>query len=408
MEKWNKQLCTELSVLYRRQLFEIMSEWAIHSPNRLHGGYYADFGENWVRVSDRKDIVSQARNTYMMAAMAGIDPDSAVKWIELAALGRDFLVKHAWAGGGRWYSALDSSGKEVLQGTIKYTPDSFCLMALCEYVNATGDKRDMALIEETYETFVHNLFDPYFRDIYPREWGPDVCYQNLNMHGVCTPGVVSLVLGLDRVRPFLRRNIDRLIEFFPNNKSGYSLECLKRDGSIIDTPEARSVSPGHVLEAMWFCTEQSFRMGDLNRDLPRILEIIDKTAIAGTDARGGIIHRFDCFGAPDDRVDTDLSITARGQRFDVKVEWVNCEALVALGCAAVFGGKEDQIERFLQHHDYCQKHFRPEEGGDWYHLLTPEGTPLPGFKKGGTHQSAFHVPRALWKLSELFAYAAKK
>ena len=80
---------------------------------------------------------------------------------------------------------------------------------------------------------------------------------------------------------------------------------------------------------------------------------------------------------------------------------MNCESLYAIALAAVLTGNETSIGQFSQLNQFCQSHFKPEEGGDWYPVLDREGTPLRK-NKGGKHRVAFHVPRALMNLSVLF------
>ena len=91
-----------------------MEEWAEHSADPS-GGYLTDFGENWKLVSRRRNIWAQARQTYMFAAYYEYSGREE-KWLSLAKAGRDFLVRHAYAGEGRWNYEVSENGEEVIEG----------------------------------------------------------------------------------------------------------------------------------------------------------------------------------------------------------------------------------------------------------------------------------------------------
>ena len=69
----------EMELLYRKQLLEIMQEWADHVLDAQYGGYATNFDENWKLPGRQKNIWAQARQSYMFAAIqTKIDNDS--KW----------------------------------------------------------------------------------------------------------------------------------------------------------------------------------------------------------------------------------------------------------------------------------------------------------------------------------------
>lgn len=395
--KLDKFSARNLEDLYRSQLQEIMDEWADHTEDTECGGYITNFDENWNVTGTQKNIWAQARQTYMFSAMYSYI-DKNEKWLKLAKTGRDFLVSHAYAGEGRWYYELDRTGKKVLEGTTSIFTDLFVLSALSQYAFASNDKSDLDLIEKTFLSAEKNVLDPYFKDIKPHKWKEGILRHSVYMISVNAAGIAGNVLGRDKVLPFIKTCIDKILNFFNCNTSGFLLESIKEDGTIWDTDEGRLVNPGHIFEGMWFCIDEARVDNRENEILDQVLKIIDITYKAATDKiNGGIIHRFDCFGRSDNR----LLASTDQPNADDKVDWVHCESLYALALVAVLTKDQQRFKSFLELHDFCQKYFRPANGGDWYPLLSADGKVLKKHK-GAKHRVAFHVPRALMKLTLLF------
>lgn len=385
----------QLSAMYKSQLSDIMEEWAEHTADP-EGGYITDFGEDWKLVSRRRNIWAQARQTYMFAAYYEYCGHGE-KWLSLAKTGRDFLVRHAYAGEGRWYYEVSEDGKEVMEGTTSIFTDLFALAALAQYASASGDQTDYALIRETFDSAEKHIMDPEFRDIKPHVWRKGIERYSPYMIAVHSSMTAEKVLGKEVTGPFIDFCIHKLLYFFGENESGYLLESLNEDGSVWDTAEGRIVNPGHIFEGMWFCIDYARGTGD--DVVSRALTMIQETARAAVDrTHGGVIHRFDCYGKEGENT---LKTDTGELQADDKVDWVNCESLYAFALAAVLTGDETAAEQFRRLHQFCQTYFKPEKGGDWYPVLKRDGTPLRK-NKGGKHRVAFHVPRALMNLSMLF------
>ncbi len=393
---------SETAALYKKQLFTIMEEWAQHTLDLENGGYLTNFDENWNLTEGVKNIWAQARQSYMFSAFY-TNIDQNPRWLSIAKAGRDFLVKYAYAGHGRWNHELDCTGRKVLECTTTIFSDLFCLAALAQYAFASGNSEDLALIRETFESVQRNIPDPNFKDIAPHIWKADIQRHSPYMIAINACGIAGQVLGEETVRPFLDLCVDKLLYFFSQNPSGFLLESLYEDGHILDTSEGRIVNPGHVFEGMWFCMDYLCRQQDTIR-LRRALDIVDKTCTRAFDLQnGGILHRFDCLAKPTiQTLPTDTGLLYP----DNKVDWVHCETLYAFALAAACSGNSASWDRFWKFNEYCQQHFVPPDGGDWYPLLAADGTILRK-NKGGKHRVAFHVPRALMNLTILFSHLAE-
>lgn len=391
----NQEEAKKWAGLFREQLKEIMDEWAEHAIDPINGGYITDFGEDWQLMSLRKNIWAQARQTYMFAAYA-MYIGTKEKWLKLSKIGRDFLVQHAYAGDGRWYYEVSVDGKEVQEGTTTIFTDLFVLLALSQYAYVSGDQTDYEIILETFEKITYNLANPDFKEIKPHQWEKGIVRYSPYMIAVHSLMTAELILDKKDTEPIIKEYINKLLNFFGGNTSGFLLESLKENGEVWNTPEGRIVNAGHVFEGMWFCIDYARKNSDKDT-IDAALKIINKTAEEAIDKEyGGVIYQFSCF-KDKEIVNTRTDV---GQ-VDDKIDWVNCESLYAFALAAVFSKDDQSIERFRELNQFCQTYFRNEKGGDWYPALKRDGTPLRK-NKGGKHRVAFHVPRALMNLCMLF------
>ena len=167
---------------------------------------------------------------------------------------------------------------------------------------------------------------------------------------------------------------------------------------MIDDEEGRVLNPGHALESMWFCIEEGKRRGD-RAIIDRAVDIIDWMYQLGYDRQhGGIVSFLDASGAEPRQMDwhkeTNMS-------WHDKVWWVHSESLYALALAAVESDRRDFFDRFLDLHAWCQEHFYDHDYGEWYPELYRDGRPKLT-DKGTPWKAAYHLPRALMKLMQLF------
>ena len=88
-----------------------------------------------------------------------------------------------------------------------------------------------------------------------------------------------------------------------------------------------------------------------------------------------------------------------------KAWWVHSESLYALALAAVESDRRDFFDRFLDLHVWCQEHFYDHDYGEWYPELYRDGRPKLT-DKGTPWKAAYHLPRALMKLMQLFESCA--
>lgn len=384
-----------LAKFYRDHLTNnIMGFWDKFSPDAKHGGYFHCFDREGNITDRRKNIWCQGRMTYMYSALYR-RLEMKQTWLDNATLGRDFLVKHAYKGKGRWHYMLDETGKPI-NSSPSYYADSFCLQGLCEYQLATGDKRDQAIIEETYESISKNIFDPSHSEFHHFTPEKGVLYQGPSMVFVGCAPMLRAVLGAPRVDAIVKTCLTRLVTTFYKG-NGLFYEVLGVDGNELPDGKSLTTNPGHTIECAWFCMEEAL----YQKDQTLLARAIDMAAAAydkGYDKQlGGMFGFVDIHG---NRPAGPEVMNAFGERWDHKIWWVHSEGLNALILAAIAGNRQDMMDRFLAMHDFTFKYFPDPKFGEWYEYLERDGKPWYT-DKAKWIKSAYHIPRNLLNITLL-------
>ena len=82
-------------------LQDVLGFWTPRACDVEHGGYHTHFDRQGRLLSNEKNTWLHARQTWLFARVYQ-DLVSDPSWLALARQGRDWLVGHAYAGGGRW------------------------------------------------------------------------------------------------------------------------------------------------------------------------------------------------------------------------------------------------------------------------------------------------------------------
>ena len=173
-----------------------------------------------------------------------------------------------------------------------------------------------------------------------------------------------------------------------SNTGAWVLENISPEGSFVDSFEGRLLNPGHAIEAMWFVINIGMRLNDLVL-IEKAEAIMYQQLENGWDSLyGGIFYFLDINGHPTQQLE-----------WDQKLWWVHLETLVALAKIYAYNKSPRAKEWFEKVHYYTWEHFRdPVNNGEWYGYLNREGKVLLPLK-GGKWKGCFHVPRALYEIS---------
>lgn len=369
-----------------------MDFWIKRCLDAEYGGYRTQISRRGVVFGEDKNVWAQARQCWTFAALYN-RIEARAEWLDAARLGRDFLVRHAWAGHGRWHYLLSRTG-ELLDDSLSLASDCNAMMALAEFAVATGCDDDQALIAETFDQFERRFGPPAVDQWHHFSLAPDRLWLAPFMLVAGMAPVLRPVLGAERIDPLAPKAIHTITQTFARPAEQRVFEVLHLDGSPVDTPSGRRLNPGHALEASWFCLEEALRMGD-TQTVDRCVEMVRWSFDLGHDPEyGGLFAFVDRDGG---RPLGPETMNPWGDRWDDKLWWVQSESLYALALAASLAADAGLCDRFDQLSDFVQRYQIDHEHGEWYESLHRSGEPRSALK-GSWIKCIFHVTRNLMKM----------
>lgn len=377
---------------YDAELDRVVRFWLDRCLDPQHGGYRTQISRRGNLFGEDKNIWVQGRQCWTFAALYN-HVDQRDDWLDAARLGRDFLVRHAHAGQGRWHYLLSRRG-DVLDATPSLGSDVNAMMALAEFAVASGRDDDHALIAATYDQFERRFGPPAVDQWHHFSLDPDRLWLAPFMLVVGMAPVLRPVLGADRIDPLARTALHTITRTFAKPAQQRVFEVLHLGGSPVDTPLGRRLNPGHTLEACWFCLEEAVHARD-DQTIARCAEMTRWAFDLGHDPEHGGIFAFvdrDC-GRP---IGSE-TMNPWGDRWDDKLWWVQSESLYALALAASLTDAPDLCDRFDQLTGFVQRHQIDHEHGEWYESLHRDGEPRSALK-GSWIKCMFHVTRNLYKM----------
>ena len=368
--------------IYRAELLErVVPFWLQHAVDWQHGGLLTCIADDGTVLSTDKYLWSQLRAIWTFSALYNrIEPRQ--EWLDVALHIYDFVRRHGRDDQGRWVFAVDQDGR-VLQGADSIFADGFAIYGLTELARATGDASVAELALETYHNVQERLARPGSYGI-----GPFTLPENGKAHAVSM--IFSLVfdeLGRLLNDPAIiaagRAHADEVMDVYRRPERQLLYEYVHTDGTLIDTPQGRSIVPGHAIESMWFMMHIYRRTGDAAR-IQQATECIRWHLDVGWDDEyGGLVHARDAEGGEP------------WWRFaDAKLWWPQTESLYALLLAWEHTREPWCLDWFARFHDYAFDHYPVAEYGEWTQRLDRAGRPF-NQTVALPVKDPFHLPRAL-------------
>lgn len=380
---------------YEQQLETLAAFWLRCSLDREHGGYLVPTTPDGRTIGTDKNMWCQARMTWMFSALYN-QHERREEWLDAAKLGRDFMVRHGYAGDGRWRYLLSREG-HVFSDSRSLTTDNNAAMALAEFATASGSDQDLGIVRATADQFFRRLGPPAVNEWYHHDLPSNYLY---NATAMVTLG------GLPPLRPFLPANLldavaeacmHRILYVCAKDEHRALFEAVSLDGEVVNNDFAQRINPGHAIEGAWFCIHEAKRNND-TRKIARAAEVTRWSFELGWDRELGGILQFTKPGGghpvgPESPV-------AWGERWNDRVWWVHSESLYGLMAAAASTGDAWFIDQFDLLHGYVDKHFVDHEYGEWYAYLDPFGNVMSPLK-GNWIKCFFHIPRAVLMIVRL-------
>ena len=371
---------------YEEELFErVIPFWEQHSVDRTHGGYYNCLDRDGTVYDTTKHVWLQGRQVWMFSTLYR-EAEARAEWLEIARLGMEFLRTHALRDTGQVFFALTEDGQPIYQQR-KIFSEAFYVMALAEYGRAAEQPH---LVQEAKDELAL-LWD----------WAYDWSKVGRPAHAGQAPTqqlVVPMILlhlidvVADGDASDYAAEVDdclRRIQMHVHDETQTVRENVTPDGSLIDSPAGRLLSPGHAIENGWFVHHWADELG---RDELHTLatNMIRWSYERGwDDEHGGLFYFLDAEGYSPTQLE-----------WFMKLWWVHCEALYGHLLNYALTGDESDWAAFEAVDAYIFDHFADPEHGEWFGYLDRQGTVTHRFK-GAPYKGCFHVPRALWLCIQL-------
>ncbi len=305
------------------------------------------------------------------------------EYIEAAALGADFLRRHAYDATGRVYFSLTREGAPIAFQR-KIFPAAFLMLALLEYGRTTNDSKCLAEAERLFWRVVDWIADPTQMGRLPATGSAPVSTLAHEMMLMSMAIELLAVKDDPKIREVLATAVrNTRMHFDPQRR--ILLEMAALDGSSLRTsPDGRLFSPGHSIEVAWFLLHalQFLPPDDACRQMA--LDTIEGSLELGWDREyGGLLYQMDIEGKP----------LLQLEHF-MKLWWVHTEASYALALAWQQTRQQRWLDWLERVDTYTWQRFPDPQYGEWYGYLDRQGQPTHACK-GGNYKGFFHVPRFL-------------
>lgn len=360
--------------------------WSARCLDGEYGGFLSFFDREGRLLATDKNGWVQGRMTWMYARLYNeVEPRGS--WLAAARSGYDFLRNHILDEGRGWFSVA-RDGSPLRRRRYLFV-EAFAVIAFAEYYRATGDREALEQAKGVLE-----------RIYLLKDGGTEAKFhpENVRQRGHSLTMILISVLQIMRTADpdgdydgAIDAQIDEIFRYFVRPGSHILLETVGEKGEFLDTPDGRTVNPGHAIETAWFIMEEARFRGDGGL-LARILPVLDRHLEMGWDETyGGIVSFRDCHGLQPCQIE-----------WDMKYWWPHNEALYATLLAAFMTEEGRYFSWFEKIHSWTDAHFPDREQGEWFGYLHYDATVANTFK-GNHWKSFFHLPRQqlyTWKLLE--------
>ena len=374
---------SELLGFYRRHLLdEVMPFWMKHAIDIEHGGIYTGIRDDGSLITTDKYIWSNTRAIYTFSALYNY-VEKEQKWLDTAKNICDFCLAHGRDERGIWGYRVDQQGN-MLEGEMAIQVDAFAMMGLTEYVKATGDKTAADAALETYESVKERLAHPgsYGTFPYPLPEGAKA-HRDYFQFALAYLELGRLLGRSDILEESLAR-AEVVMDSFRRPERQVLVEYVSLDDRMLDTPQGRTMVPGHAIESMWFMIHVYRHFGKQDR-IRQAVETIRWGLEKGWDSEYGGIFLG---------IDIDGKDPPYWKNAEKKIWWVFSESLYSLLLAYEQSREDWCLDWYRKVHEWTFSHFPDTENGEWSQKLdrrgekTDEIIALPV-------KDPFHLPRAL-------------
>ncbi len=385
-----KNILKLLASQYGKELREnCLPFWLEHSQDREFGGYFSCLDRHGDVYDTDKFIWLQGREVWMFAMLYN-QLERRHEWLECALHGGEFLKKYGHDGNYNFYFSVTREGRPLVQPYNIFS-NTFACMAFAQLAKATGNDEYAYMSKRTFDRILARYDNP--KGVWEKGFPG-----TRPLKGFALPMILcNMALEIEDImddRSLLDRTIEdclhEILDVFYKPEIGVMVENVSAEtGEMVDCFEGRVVNPGHNLEALWFLMDLGIRLKDKSLIEKAVKISLDVIEYGWDKEYGGIFYFLDREGHPQQQLE-----------WDQKLWWVHIESAIAMLKGWSLTGNETCLQWFMKLHDYLWTNFKDAEYPEWYGYLNRRGEVLLPLK-GGKWKGCFHVPRGLYKISEV-------
>ena len=383
-ETMNASKITDLRKLYEHTLFDdVIPFWMNHSPDREYGGYFTLLDQKGSPYSTDKFMWPQAREVWFFSTLCDM-VEKRPEWIDMAKLGWEFIVKHAFHESGRAYFSFKRDGTPLTMPRQIFS-ETFIIIAGVRYHRVTGDPETARIARDLYRKVVRWAETPIAGSQKAILGARPTSGHAVPMILLNVTREMTLLDGeTDEYREITDRCLSKIFDLHIHPERKLLFEQVAPDGSLmLDIPEGRLVLPGHAIESAWFLMQEGVARKD-HSIIDRACDLTIWMLEYGWDEDyGGLFYFLDSEGRP------PLPL-----EWDMKLWWCHNEALFALLLAHKLTGDALYEQWYDRVHEYSFTHHPDPEYGEWFGYLHRDGSVSHTFK-GSSWKGCFHLPRQL-------------
>lgn len=378
------------TLLLRHLLDDVMPFWMRHSIDWQNGGMWTCLADDGSILSRDKYVWSNARALWTFSALVnritgayGVSADTREAWRQAAANQYRFLKQHGRDANGYWVYVLDETGHVRVGENSIYT-DTFAIYGLVEYYRMTGDPEALTIARQTAVSCQERLARPGTYKTAPYPTPPGMKPHGEAMQFSLVFSELGRELHDESILAEGFRYGREVMDHFYRADRGVLLEYLGLDNSVWDTPEGRTMVPGHGIESMWFQIQNFSRIGDA-APARQAAAAMRHCLERGWDAEyGGLLLG----------IDVDGKQPPYWKHAEKKIWWVFTEAMCGTLMAYEQLHEDWCLEWYWKVHDWAMAHFPDKQHGEWTQRLDRRGNKVDEVIALPV-KDPFHLPRGL-------------
>jgi mannobiose 2-epimerase len=403
---------------------ELLPFWLTRIYDEENGGFITHFDKDGKDTGENeKSLIAQTRSLYTLSSCAR-NGYEVKKCNELARKGFDFLIRYLWDDiHGGFYWMVDRKGKLLKDDKVLYG-QSFALYSLSEYTLASGDPEGLSYAHHLFDLIREHCHDPVhggYYEMFDARWklagpgskGGDRKTLDVHMHLMEAFTNLFACSQDPSHRAALVEVIDLLLEriIHPEYKTG--IPQFTPDWEIAPqikfdiiwgwdryavgnqkTNAEDNTAYGHNAEFAWLLIHAVKVLGLPVSSYEGVLKtIFDHTVNNGIDWECGGVY---------------VEGPHSGGVYDKEKEfWQQAEVMIGLLDATIYFQDPRYLDAYANVHRFVFEKVINHAVGEWWPLLTREGTPI-WTHMGHSWKINYHTVRCMIQCIKRMEYMVKE